>query len=104
MAARLLRVKDWEAVAREAKFRPAAAAANCGVSLRQIERFFAEHFGKSPGHWMRETRCRMAKELIVKGWSNKAVVKELGFGNESHFCHQFQQFYGCSPQTYAPPQ
>lgn len=104
MGARLLRVKNWEIVAREAKFRPAVAAAKCCVSLRQFERFFAENFQQSPGLWMRAMRCRMAKEFIAKGWSNKAVVNELHFGNESHLCHEFQKFYGCSPQTYAPPQ
>ena len=104
MGARLLRVKDWEAVAREARFQPAAAAAKCSVSLRQFERFFAQNFHKPPGVWMRQVRCKIAKDLIAKGWTNKAVVKELGFGNDSHLCHEFQQFYGCAPQSYAPPQ
>jgi hypothetical protein len=40
--------------------------------------------------------------LITEGWSNKAVVAELCFANESHLCHEFKRFYAVSPQTFAP--
>ena len=44
----------------------------------------------------------MARDLLSRGWSNKAVAAELGFADESHFCHEFKRIYGCSPQWLAP--
>lgn len=102
MSGRLTRIQDWEKLAAEAKFHPAVMAAMCPVSLRQLERFFSEQFRQSPGKWSRELKCRLARELVAKGWSNKAIVSELGFGNESHLCHEFKRVYGVSPQRLAP--
>ena len=102
MSRRLLRIPDWEGLAKEAKFQPATIAALCPISLRQLRRFFKEQFDKTPKQWTRELRCRLAIELICKGWSNKAVAEELGYADECHFCHEFKRVYGCSPQNYAP--
>lgn len=103
MSKRLLRIQDWENLAKEADFKPAIMAAKCMVSLRHLERFFDEHFNETPGEWTRGLRCRLAMLLIMKGYSNKAVVAELGFANHAHFCHQFKKVYGFSPQTFSPP-
>src|SRR6266852_2703848 len=100
MSGRLLRIEKWETLAREADFQPAKMAALCPVSLRQLERFFALRFGKTPGEWSRELKCRQALKLITKGYSNKAVVAELKFANGSHFCHEFKRVYGASPQSF----
>lgn len=100
----LLLVEDWEGLARVARFQPAILAQLCRVSLRQLERFFLLRFGQPPGIWMRELKCRLARELIARGWPNKAVFQELSFGNESHLCHEFQRFFGVSPQKFAPLQ
>jgi transcriptional regulator GlxA family with amidase domain len=93
---------DWEQLARDAKFRPADMAALCSISLRQLERFFAHHRQQTVRAWARTLRCRAARDLISQGWSNAAVAHELGFGNESHLCHEFKEFYAASPQTFAP--
>jgi|SRR6266568_3299136 len=102
MSGRLLKIREWEELASEAKFQPAVMAALCPVSLRQLERFFLRTFNKTPTQWTRELRCRVACQLISQGWSNKAVVAELYFANESHFCHEFKRVYGVSPQTFTP--
>jgi transcriptional regulator GlxA family with amidase domain len=102
MSERLLRVEDWETLARAACFQPTAMSALCAVSLRQMQRFFARHFNATPSSWSRQLRCRLARELVAEGWSNKAVAATLGFGNESHLCHEFKKFYGAPPQTFAP--
>jgi AraC-like DNA-binding protein len=99
---RLFRIEDWEKLAREARFQPATMADLCFISLRQMERFFAQQFNVSPRLWARELRCRKARELIAQGWSSKAVVAELGFVDGSHFGREFRKFYGASPQTFAP--
>jgi AraC-like DNA-binding protein len=102
MSGRLLRIENWEKLTRDAKFQPALMAALCPTSLRSLERFFASQFNQTPGEWVRELRCRLARQLIAAGWSNKAVAAELGFADESHFCHQFKRVYSASPQTFAP--
>jgi len=86
----------------ESKFQPESMAAKCPICLRQLERFFVQHFKKCPRDWLKELQLRSARRLISEGWSNQAVVEELGFANAAHFCHKFKQFYGASPQTFAP--
>src|SRR6266404_146986 len=93
---------SWEEVAREAKFQPAAMAGLRSISLRQLERFFVEHFNKTPIAWTQELRCQMARELIAKGWTNKAAATELHFANDSHLCHEFSRCYGLPPRSFAP--
>jgi len=102
MNCRLERIQNWEQLAREAQFQPAVMAALCPVSLRQLERFFLHHFKQTPSRWTRELRCRLARELIARGWSSKAVARELYFANESHLCHEFKRFLGVTPQVYSP--
>jgi AraC-like DNA-binding protein len=102
MRSRLVRIQDWEGLAIDAGYEPATIAALCPISLRQLERFFKLHFGKSPRAWAVELQCRRARELIERGYSNKAVVIELNFADESHLCHAFKKLYGCPPQTFAP--
>jgi len=102
MNARLLKIQNWEHLAREAQFQPATMAALCPVSLRHLQRFFTIRFSQTPGQWSRQLRCRLARQLIAQGWSNKAVATELGFANESHLCHEFKRLYGEPPQSFAP--
>ena len=100
MGSRLERIQDWEKIAQQAHFCPEEMAVLCKRSLRQLERFFAVRFKKSPGKWARDLRCRLARELILMGYSNKAVVAELHFGNASHFCHEFKRLYGVPPLSF----
>jgi AraC-like DNA-binding protein len=102
MSGQLLKVNDWQVIARKAKFRPASIAAMCSVSLRQLERHFASQFQKTPGAWIRDLRLRLAKELIAQAWSNKAVVEELDFTDNPHLCREFQKKCGTTPQFHAP--
>jgi AraC-like DNA-binding protein len=99
---RLHQIPDWEKLAREARYQPAKMAAICPISLRQMQRFFARQFDKTPSEWVRELRCRLARQLISEGWSSKAVAAELGFANDSHFCHEFKLIYDVPPQSFAP--
>jgi transcriptional regulator GlxA family with amidase domain len=102
MKCRLAQIVQWERVALEARFQPSTMAALCWVSLRQLERHFAKQFQQTPRDWTRAMRCRLARDLIAKGWSNKAVVFELHFSNESHLCHEFTLHYGQTPQAFGP--
>jgi transcriptional regulator GlxA family with amidase domain len=102
MSSRLDRIQDLEVLAEHARFDPATMAGLCPISLRQLERFIKSHFGKSPRYWLMQLRCRRARELLAKGYSNKAIVADLHFTSESHFCHCFKKLYGSPPQTFAP--
>jgi transcriptional regulator GlxA family with amidase domain len=102
MRNKLLRIQSWEEVARKAKFQPAAMAALCSVSLRQLERHFKNHFRKTPRQWARDLRCQLAQKLIAQGSSNKCVVAELGFTDNAHLCREFKKMRGTTPQSHAP--
>src|SRR5262249_47900817 len=102
MSGALSKVNDWQIVARKARFRPASMAAMCSISLRQLERHFASQFQKTPGTWTRDLRFRLARQLISQGWSNKAVVQELAFTDNSHLCREFKRQCGRTPQYHAP--
>ena len=101
LKSRLKRIQDWETLAKDAGYDVTTMAAICPISLRQLERFFKLHFGTNPRSWAMELQCRHARELIKQGYSNKAVVAELHFADESHLCHVFKKAYGCPPQTFA---
>ena len=99
---RLSRIESWEDLTRSAGFRPVVMAVLCGVSLRQLERFFLETFGITPGEWSRNLRCRLARQLISEGWSSKAVASELRYASSSHLCQEFKKAFGAPPQVFAP--
>jgi AraC-like DNA-binding protein len=102
MSARILRIEDWETLARQGEFQPTKMADLWGISLRQLERYFETEFQKTPTEWVREFRCRLALKLVSEGYTNKAVVVELKFGSPSHLCHEFKRVYGKSPRTFGP--
>jgi AraC-like DNA-binding protein len=101
-AERLVRVQEWERVAREADFRPTRMAALCSLSERQLERIFKRHLNCTPSQWLRELQCRLAKDLVSQGYSSKAAAAELKFATDAHFCREFKKVFGTSPQTFAP--
>jgi AraC-like DNA-binding protein len=91
-----------EELAKQAKFKGSDMAMLCGISQRHLQRMFKTHFGSSPGKWLRALQCRLARELIVQGYSNKAAAAELSFANDSHFCREFKKIFGASPGELAP--
>jgi AraC-like DNA-binding protein len=101
MHGRVLKQK-WEQLAREADFNSAKMASLCAISERQLQRIFRRNFECTPSHWLRDLQCRLAKELIAQGYSNKAAAAELKFASQSHFCREFKRVFGASPQTFAP--
>ena len=102
MNGRLLRREQWDTLAKEANFKPAELAAVCSVSLRHLERFFHQHLCTTPRAWLRERQCFLAKQLILQGYSNKAVIAELKFASETHLCREFKKRFRVSPQSFKP--
>jgi AraC family transcriptional regulator len=102
MSSRLLKVANWEKLARGADFEAAKMASLCSISLRQVQRFFKQQFGQTPAAWLRDLKCRRAVALISRGCSTKAAAKKAGFASPSHCCHEFKKVYGVPPQSFAP--
>ena len=102
MSSRLQEITDWEKLASDSTFKPETMAVRCSVTLRQLQRFFKQQFKQSPAAWMRELRCRRAADLIAQGSRTDAAATDVGYGNSSHFCHEFKKVYGVSPQSFAP--
>jgi AraC-like DNA-binding protein len=100
MSCGLLKVEDWDTLARKAHFRPAQVAVLSGRSLRQLQRFFRARFQKTPRAWLRLLQCRLARELLVRGHSIKEIVAELHFADQAQFCHEFKRIYQVSPGSY----
>src|SRR6266404_6994216 len=100
MSGRLLRIKNWEELAKEAGFQPSKMAVLCGVSLHVLEDNFKAEIGRPPGRWLCEMRCLMAMRLLLKGWKGQAVASELGYTDESHFYHEFKRIVGLSPREF----
>jgi AraC-like DNA-binding protein len=102
MASRLAVLTDleWENIARKNDFDLEAMAAACGVDLRQLQRFFGEHFGVTPAEWRRELRARIGASLLLQGWSTKAVAAELHYTSSSQLCHEFRSVHGVAPGAF----
>jgi len=101
---RLLTIKEWEEVARKADYSPGKMAVLCSMSERQMQRLFQQHVKCTPSRWLRQLQCRLAKQLISQGYSNKAVAAELKFSSQSHFCREFKKVFGTSPKNFARAQ
>jgi len=92
---------DWAALARKAEFRPRQLASLFEISQRQLQRMFRQQFNCTPRGWLRSLQCQLAKDLISKGYSNKAVAYDLRFASESHFCREFKREHGLTPREFA---
>jgi AraC-like DNA-binding protein len=97
MVSRLGLILDWETRALTAMYRVRVLAKMSGVSVSQLDRFFAVNTGLSPFHWMNRVRQLRAPALLHQGWSVKQVAYELGYRQSSHFSQEFKRFHGITP-------
>ena len=107
MKSRLCQVKDWAELARTANYRASELAKDCGVSTRELERFFLAATGKHPHDWLNQLRQMQGRLLIACGKSVKEAAFELGYKHPAHFTRDFKQFHGIPPTdiwSTPPPQ
>jgi|SRR5690348_16516733 len=91
---------EWQRLARQAEFNSGRMASLCGVSERHLQRIFKKHVGSSPSRWLRAVQCRLARDLLLQGYSNKAAAAELKFSSDAHFCREFKKIFGAPPQKF----
>jgi len=102
MSSKLCLISDWPRLGHASRYNCEALAVLCGVSMRQLERFYHIEFKTTPKRWMQNLRMQRALALLKLGYSTNAVSDELFFKSASHFCRNFKAHFGCPPQFRAP--
>src|SRR4051812_12542006 len=98
---RLSKMTDWPALAGRSTGGPGTLAAHCGVSLRELQRFFKEELRKTPTRLFQEVQCAKAKVLLGRNWRNDDVAREIGW-TPRHLCRVFNELFGLPPSAFAP--
>ncbi|WOO43638.1 AraC family transcriptional regulator [Rubellicoccus peritrichatus] len=76
-------------------------AANCGLSLSQMNRLFQQQVGHSPIRVLESRRMQAAHTaLLYSTQSIKALAYELGFSSPQHFSLWFRKKQKVSPREY----
>lgn len=100
MSSRLEHIKDWDALAKPAKYRVHILAITLEVSPRQLERFFLDKRGMCPRKWLRELKMWRAVEMICDRRTVKEVATELDYESAAHFTRDFKDYHGVTPSQY----
>jgi AraC-like DNA-binding protein len=103
MSSRLDSVTDWGERAKRAKYRVAALAKDCGVSERQLRRFFSSRFECPPHSWIVARRFELIRPLLSEGQLVKEVAAKAGFSRVSSFSRRFKQHFQVPPSKLREP-
>nr|AHE14701.1 AraC family transcriptional regulator [uncultured bacterium] len=80
-----------------------ALADTVDLSIRQLQRLFAEHVGISPKHVIRRYRLHEVTRRLDDGptvdWA--ALAAELGYADQAHLTRDFAAVFGEPPTRYA---
>jgi AraC-like DNA-binding protein len=80
-----------------------ALAADTGISVRGLQRLFAEYVGVGPKWVIRRYRLHEVTERLANGadieWA--ALAADLGYSDQAHFVRDFKAMFGESPTWYA---
>lgn len=75
-------------------------AALAGVSLRQLERLFREHLGRTVGEHYLQLRLDRARHLLRQtSLSVLEIAVACGFASASHFARAYRTRYGHPPRS-----
>lgn len=72
----------------------------CNLSIRQLTRGFRVSRGCSIGDYIEQRRMELAKRLLVRGESVKAIAFTMGFSSASSFTFAFRRSVGISPSQF----
>ena len=87
-------------LAHQAGYHAGRLAELCGVSLRQLERYFQTDYQCPPARWLSRERFRLACRLLERAHPIKEVAYAVGFKNNAHFSTAFRRENGMSPSEY----
>ena len=80
-------------------------AADAGLSVRALQRLFAEYVGIGPKWVIRRYRLHEVTERLAAGTGTEidwaALAAELGYADQAHFVRDFRAMFGESPTWYA---
>ncbi len=109
--ARMRAAREVTAIAEAAERQPqlrlaGELAAYAGLSVRTLQRLFAEYAGISPAWMLRRLRLIEAAERVARGeevrWAE--VAAELGYSDQAHLSRDFTAAIGSTPTAYAAAQ
>jgi AraC family transcriptional regulator, positive regulator of tynA and feaB len=87
-------------------FGPSEVAAKAGVSLRYVQKLFADR-GSSSSEYIYSLRLDHAarsirrRALLGKHLPLSEIAYECGFRDYTHFSRRFRRRFGCTPSTHA---
>lgn len=84
-------------------FRVDELAAELGLTVRRLQRLFAEYVGASPKWVLRRARLHAAAERAAAegGLDLAALAVELGYADQAHLTRDFTAAVGVPPARYA---
>jgi transcriptional regulator GlxA family with amidase domain len=86
-----------EVLAERGQFRVRAFATACGMSPRQLQRFFRASFDCTPRAFLLEERLQAARRMLASATSVKEVAYTVGFLQQSQFSRDFKSRFGVAP-------
>jgi AraC-like DNA-binding protein len=91
MSSRLDRITNWAQRAGQSGYRVSILAKDCGVTDRQLRRYFLETFQCSPRQWMNARKFEWVHAALAGGELAKNLVQQAGFSHPSHFSRALKQ-------------
>lgn len=96
----ILRALEAMEAAAESPLPREAVAAAAKVSIRQLERLFRLHLGRTPGEHYKLVRLDRSRLLLRQsGLSILEVAVACGFGSASHFSRAYRLAFGRTPSA-----
>lgn len=77
-----------------------ALARHLHVSVSTLSHRYRAETGQSPVQWLLEARINMAKGMLLKGQTLKAVAEATGFSDAFHLSKTFKRLEGVAPRHY----
>lgn len=98
----LRRFSDWEALCRQCGYRARSMAVELHISLRHLQRVFAEQRNPSPQFWASRLRILDAIPKLQSGLSIKETAYELGYKHPAQFTRDFKRALQQPPSQWIP--
>jgi len=67
------------------------------VSVQSLKFVFRQEYGMGTHAYLKAKRMDKAKEMLLNGAPNKAIIAAIGYENETTFCRAFKSFFKETP-------